>query len=65
MIGLVTCRGKYFYLFGDNHHGTDLKFDWIFGKNPGKKFFRDVLKNFRNFSKNNENFRGSTILLLF
>lgn len=25
-------RGKYFYLFGDNHHGTDLKFDWIFGK---------------------------------
>ena len=28
----VYSRGKYFYLFGDNHHGTDMKFDWIFGK---------------------------------
>ena len=27
-----STRGKYFYLFGDNHHGTDLKFDWFFGK---------------------------------
>ena len=37
VIGILSdnfslCRGEYFYLFGDNHHGTDMKFDWIFGK---------------------------------
>ena len=32
IINLQFDRGKYFYLFGDNHHGTDLKFDWFFGK---------------------------------
>ena len=38
-------RGKYFYLFGDNHHGTDLKFDWIFGKILQKNHkFRKITK---------------------